>query len=102
MRKNIAACLKAMSRKQPHREATCSTDGMRLYSYAMLIAEYASPSDSIPWVLAYDKAPTATTRSQVSAVRQFFGLQVHAPKAPPSDELTIACKKHLAWVAKKT
>lgn len=66
MRKNIGNVIAAFKAKRAHHEATCSTDGDRIYSYRMLIAERRD-NGSI-WVMPRDVSPSRTTTSQIDAV----------------------------------
>lgn len=70
MRKNIAAVISHFKRGLPHSEATCSTDGAVIRSYAMVIAE--RNLDGSVWVIDRSEAPSVTTRSQIDAVRRSF------------------------------
>ena len=67
MRKNIAKVLSAFALGRAHSEATCSTNGVEVYSYALCIAR--KENDGTIWVL--DRGPSVTTNSQINAVRSF-------------------------------
>ena len=74
MRKNISKVLESFLKRVPVRgdsKGTCSTDGQAVFSYAMPIAQ-RMPS-GVYEVIRYDKAPSATTRSQVRAVQDTLG-----------------------------
>jgi hypothetical protein len=74
MRKNIEkviAAFKAGKSASGDSKKTCSTDGERIYSYAMRIAE--RHDDGSIWILPYESAPSVTTKSHVRAVA--FGLR---------------------------
>lgn len=68
MRKNISNVISAFKRGVAHREATCSTDGTVIKSYAMTIAE--RNLDGTVWIIDREEAPSVTTRSQIDAVRR--------------------------------
>ena len=70
MRKNISNVIDAFKNGFAHKERTCSTDGTTIKSYAMTIAE--RNLDGSVWVIDRGEAPSATTRSQVDAVRRSF------------------------------
>lgn len=76
-RKNVTAVINAFLAGRRHSEKTCSTDGWRLYSYALLIAARVDakgePVDvGAPGarVVVLDKrlSPSATTSTQINAV----------------------------------
>lgn len=73
MRKNISKVIEAF---KAGREAigdskrSCSTDGTTVYSYRMPIARRVSGGAIV--IVAYDDAPTPTTRSQVRALQIAF------------------------------
>lgn len=69
MRKNAEKVIAAFNDGKPAKgdsKATIRTDGDTVWSYAMPIAGFMP--DGTLWILSYDKAPTATTRSQVRAL----------------------------------
>lgn len=68
MRKNIGNVIVAWKRGEAHREATCRTDGVTVWSYEMPIARRC-PSGRI-LVMDPSKAPSRTTKMQVVAVRR--------------------------------
>jgi len=67
MRKNAEKVLKAFEKGEPCHEKTISTNGQSLYSYNMLIAYHEQNEEKTIALVAYDRAPTATTRSHVRA-----------------------------------
>lgn len=70
-RKNITAVIRAFLAGVPavgDSRRTCWTDGEVLYSYAMPIAWRRDPRLRCFTLVAYECAPTATTRSHVRAV----------------------------------
>lgn len=69
MRKNIGNVIVAWKRGEAHREATCRTDGVTVWSYEMPIAR-REPDGRI-LVLEASKAPSRTTKMQVAAIRRF-------------------------------
>ena len=69
MRKNAEKALKAFDAGQACRGETISTDGDNLYSYSMLIAKRFGKTVDI---IAYEKAPSATTRSHIRATEVWF------------------------------
>lgn len=71
MRKNIRAVIQAFLAGRPavgDSRRTCWTDGAILYSYAMPIGWREHPKYGCVAVVAYECAPTATTRSHVRAL----------------------------------
>jgi len=68
MRKNMAKVIEAFKSGRAaigDTKRTCSTDGNTIWSYAMPIA-WRNPDGTIG-VVAYEKAPSQTTRTQVRA-----------------------------------
>jgi len=68
MRKNIAAVIEAWQQGQVHREATCRTDGQKIWSYEMVIARRAPGGQLL--VRDPNQAPTRTTKMQLSTIIQ--------------------------------
>ena len=68
-RKNVSAVINAFAARRPHREATCSTDGDTVYSYALPIA---SRIHGEVVVLDPKESPSATTSGQIRAVLAAF------------------------------
>lgn len=74
-RKNVTAVIDAFQDGRARREATCSTDGKRIYSYSMLIAARmgadGEPTTGPGRVLVLDtrQSPSVTTSAQINAVR---------------------------------
>lgn len=66
MRKNIAAVIESWTRGEAHREDTCRTDGVTVWSYAMPIAR--REPDGRTFLLPESKAPSRTTKMQVRAI----------------------------------
>jgi len=79
MRKNIAAVIEAWLEGRPHKEATCRTDGVTVWSYALPIAR-RNPSGTLV-VLDPEKAPSRTTKLQVRTILLFI------PSAPLLEEI---------------
>jgi len=79
MRKNIHNVIVAWKRGEAHREATCRTDGVTVWSYEMPIAR-RTPSGTIV-VLDPEKAPSRTTKLQVLTILRFI------PSAPLLGEI---------------
>lgn len=73
MRKNISKVIAAFKARREMGDCrrSCSTDGTTIYSYRMPIARRLGNGSIV--ILAYASAPTATTRSQVSAMHVEFG-----------------------------
>ncbi len=69
MRKNIMTVLRAFEQGIAHREATCHTDGISVYSYSMRIASRESGTVRI---LAKARGPSVTTRGQITAAELWF------------------------------
>ena len=69
MRKNMINVIEAFKAGKSCSEKSCSTDGVRVYSYQMIIAEKV---DGAVKVVPVEKAPSNTTRSQIYALRQAF------------------------------
>jgi hypothetical protein len=68
MRKNIKAVIQAFERgeaKGTPRD-TCHTDGTRVYSYAMLIAERMP--NGVVRIVDVSEGPSVTTRGQIRAL----------------------------------
>lgn len=87
MRKNIEKVIEAFKQGKPAKgdsKATCHTDGEVVYSYALPIA-IRSPGrfGCADEVKIREDYPTATTRSQISALFSAF------PDAIPVDEIGI-------------
>lgn len=87
MRKNMAKVIAAFEQglaASGDSKRTCYTDGDRVYSYAMLIAERTA--DGIR-IVEYASAPSATTRSQVRALEVSFPgatrFAARRPHVPP-------------------
>lgn len=78
-RKNVSAVINAFEAGRSHSEATCSTDGDFIYSYALPIA--ARISGEIR-VLDPKESPSATTSGQIRAVMAAF------PAARPTFSIT--------------
>lgn len=69
MRKNIQKVLAAFEAGIPHNEKTCSTDGTKLYSYRMLIAEKTPQGIR---VVSLAESPSRTTSAQIRAAQEFL------------------------------
>jgi hypothetical protein len=78
MRKNISKVIMAFrygKYAKGDSKATCWTDGTTIYSYQMPIARRVrrpGRRSGILQIVEYDRAPSATTRSQLAAVRNAF------------------------------
>ena len=69
MRKNIQKVINAFIHEQSCHEKTCSTDGNKVYSYHMVIAERRRNGI---YIVPASKAPSNTTRSQIYALQETF------------------------------
>lgn len=78
MRKNIQAVIEAFKAGKAHTEVTCSTDGMKVWSYSLLIA-WRLPNGDVQTLPVTD-APSATTRSQIRAIREAFPMAKATPR----------------------
>ena len=96
MRKNIRAVLEAFSRGEAKARsarkalvtgklvpiaggATCSTDGTRIYSYALPIV--MRRTDGSIWILSEEDGMSATTRGQIRAAERglpLIGCNMHS------------------------
>lgn len=78
VRKNIQDVLVAFRARRPlhfgSKSATCSTDGVRVFSYALEIATWVTPDDGGPsYVSVIDPdGRSNTTRGQIRAAKFFF------------------------------
>ena len=70
MRKNAQKVLQAFAENKPKKGDSISTNGSEVFSYNMLIAR-TSPTGGVE-LLVYADAPSATTRSHIRAVEEFF------------------------------
>lgn len=70
MRKNAQKVLQAFAENKSCNGDSIRTNGTEVYSYNMLIAR-TTPDGDIE-LLHYCDAPSATTRSHVRAIEQFF------------------------------
>ncbi len=70
MRKNIEKVLAAFVAGRAATGKSCHTDGTTVWSYNMPIA--GRDDEGYIWVIPYNEAPSATTRSQVRACEQLF------------------------------
>lgn len=66
MRKNARKVIEAFNEGKPFNGQTIYTDGSVIFSYRMAIAEIRS--DGSVWILPYENAPSATTKSHIRAV----------------------------------
>ena len=90
MRKNIAAVIAAFLEGSPavgDSRRTCWTDGEILYSYAMPIAWRKHPKYGCLAVVAYECAPTATTRGHVRAAESEVPGALRVWTSPKLDKL---------------
>jgi hypothetical protein len=73
MRKNAQKVLNCFAQERACKEDTIRTDGQRVFSYGMLVARRTSTGIEL---IEYNRAPSATTRSHVRALEQYFPKEV--------------------------
>lgn len=71
MRKNIGKVIEAFRSGKALHDKTCSTDGSRIFSYRMPIAERRN--DGSVSIVSEGESPSRTTTSHIRAVSLVFG-----------------------------
>lgn len=71
MRKNISKVIQAFQAGKGFFDKTCSTDGNRIFSYRMQIAERLE--DGSVSIVSESESPSKTTTTHIRAVSLVFG-----------------------------